>query len=175
MYVKRFVAVLGLLVLPMLGFAPEAGAVGYGECTITGTMTFSSGTLSAGTWTIGPAVLDCQGLIAGRRRITGRGPIKGSGSYTALPAGDGCLRQSGTGTIEYRIPTSAGEILVNEEWAHALAGAGVVNTPTLHGVMQVTPAGGDCLTKPVTKATFVAQVVLYRYPREVPRKLPYIS
>jgi hypothetical protein len=41
--------------------------------------------------------------------------------------------------------------------------------------MQVTPAGGDCLTKPVTKATFVAQVVLYRYPREVPKKLPYIS
>ena len=175
MCVKRFVAVLALLVLPVLGLTPEAGAVGYGACTITGTMTFAAGTESVGTWTIGPAVLDCQGLIAGRRRITGRGPFQGSGSFAALPAGDGCLRQSGTGTIEYRIPTSAGEILVSEPWAHTLAGAGVVNTPTLHGLWQVTPAGGDCLTKPVTKATFVAEVVLYRYPREIPRKLPYLG
>ena len=74
---------------------------------------------------IAPAVLDCQGIIAARRRITGRGPFKGSGLFTALPPGQGaCLRQSGTGNIEYRIPTSGGEIIVNEPWTYTLAGAG---------------------------------------------------
>jgi hypothetical protein len=173
--VKRFVAVLALLVLPVVGFTSEAGAVGYGVCTITGTMTFAPTSESAGTWSIGPAVLDCQGLIAARRRITGRGPLKGSGTYKALAAGDGCLRQSGTGTVEYRIPTTAGDILVNEPWDHALAGAGMINTPTLRGLFEVTPAAGDCLTKPVTRATLFGQAGLLRYPREIPRKFPYIS
>lgn len=172
---KRFVAVLALLVLPVVGFTSQAGAVGYGVCTITGTMTFAPTGESTGKWTIGPAILDCQGLIAARRRITGRGPLKGSGTYKAIPSGDGCLHQSGTGKIDYRIPTSAGDILVDEPWDYALAGVGMVNTPTLRGVFEVTPAAGDCLTKPVTKATLVGQVVLLRYPREIPRKFPYIS
>ena len=50
-----------------------------------------------------------------------------------------------------------------------------MTTPTLNGPLQVAPAGGDCLTKPVTKATFTAQVVLYRYPRQIPPPLPYIT
>jgi hypothetical protein len=176
--VKRFVAVLGLLVMPVIGFSADAGAVGYGACTISGTITFTAETVTAGTWSITPAVIDCQGLIAARRRIIGRGPFKGSGTYEALPPGDSaCLRQTGTGKIEYDIPTTGGEISVTEPWDHRLAGIGTISTPTLRGAFQVNPAGGDCLTKPVTRAAFVAEVSLLRYPRQLPNpdRLPYLS
>ena len=172
---RRFVAALAVLGTAVVGFTPTVGAVGYGACTITGTISFATTAMDAGTWTIGPAVLDCQGLIAARRRITGRGPFKGSGTFKAFPAGDaGCMRQSGTGMVDYRIPTSGGDILVTEAESHNLVGAGVFETPTLHGAFQVPPPyQGDCITKPVGRATFVAQVVLVRYPRQAPNpKLP---
>ena len=174
---KRIVAVLALVVLPVIGFTPPAHAVGYGACTIVGTITFATAeTPSTGTWTIGPATLDCQGVIGKRARITGRGPFRGEGSFTALPPGDeACLRQSGTGTVEYQIPTASGTIKVNEGETHTLAGAGVFDTPTLHGTFQIPPPyDGDCLTKPVRRAAFVAQVMLYRYPREYPPPLPFV-
>jgi hypothetical protein len=172
--VKRIVAVLALVVMPVIGFTPPAHAVGYGACSIVGTITFSSKTLSTGTWTIGPATLDCQGIIGKRARIVGRGPFRGSGAFTALPPGDGaCLRQNGTGQVEYEIPTASGTIKVEEVSNHTLAGAGVFDTPTLHGTFQLPPPyDGDCLTKPLSRATFVAQVMLYRYPREFPPPLP---
>lgn len=172
---KRFVAVLGLVVLPVFGSIPAADAVGHGVCTITGRITFSPPTLSAGAWDIESAVIDCQGLIAARRRIIGRGPLQGSGSFaTVAPGNGGCLEQTGAGTLEYRIPTSGGDIRVSEPVNHTLAGLGVINTPTLHGTFQLAPPyDGDCVTKPMARATFVAEVVLYRYPRELP-KPPYV-
>lgn len=176
--VKRLVAVLGLLVLPVVGFSSGAGAVGYGACTISGTITFTAESPSAGTWAISPGIIDCQGLIAGRRRIIGRGPLKGSGTYAALPPGDSaCLRHSGTGTLEYDIPTTGGEIKVSEPGDYRLTGVGTLSTPTLRGAFQVSPAGGDCVTQPVTRAAFVAEVVFLRYPRELPspERLPYLS
>jgi hypothetical protein len=178
--VKRVLAVLALVVLPMLVSTQPAHAVGYGACTIVGTMTFSpmtmsTGTMSTGTWTIGPATLDCQGVIGKRARITGRGPLTGSGTYTALAAGDGCLRQSGTGKVEYTIPTASGTIQVSEAETHTLAPVGMIDTPTLHGALEVLPPyDGDCVTKPVSRASFVAQVLLYRYPREYPPPLPFV-
>ena len=123
---KRFLAGLAVVGLAVFGFTPRADAVGYGACTIVGTISFSSQTPSTGTWTIGPATLDCQGIIGKRARITGRGPLRGSGTYTALAPGDGgCLRQSGTGKVEYVIPTASGTIKVNEAATHTLAGVGV--------------------------------------------------
>ena len=171
---KRFIAALAAVGLAVVGFNPRADAVGYGACTIVGTISFSSQTLSTGTWAIGPATLDCQGIIGKRARITGRGPIRGSGTYTALAPGDGgCLRQSGTGKVEYVIPTASGAINVTEAMTHTLAGAGVFDTPSLHGTFQVAPPyDGDCVTKPVSRATFVAQVILYRNPRQFPPGAP---
>jgi hypothetical protein len=174
--VKRIVAVLALVVLPAIGFTPPAHAVGYGGCTIVGTITFATADVLAasGKWTIGPATLDCQGIIGRRARITGRGPLRGQGTFTALPPGEGaCLRQSGTGNVEYEIPTASGTIKVTEPESHTLAGLGVFETPTLHGTFQLPPPyDGDCVTKPVSRATFVAQVSLVRYPREIPPPLP---
>lgn len=170
---KGFVAGLSLVMLPLFGVTP-AGAVGYGACTISGTITFAAQTLSTGAWTIGPAVLDCQGLIAARRRIIGRGPFGGAGSFIALPpGGDACLRQSGSGQVDYRVPTSAGEIVVSEPVSHTLAGIGVIDTPTLRGVFELPPPyDGDCVNEPLGRTTFVAEVVLNRYPRELPRLTP---
>jgi len=172
--VKRFVAAMAVVGLAVVGFTPTAGAVGYGACSLVGTMSFSPKTPTTGTWTIGPALLDCQGVIGKRARITGRGPLKGSGTYTALPPGDAaCLRQSGTGKVEYSIPTASGTINVQEASTHTLAGAGVLDTPSLHGVFQLPPPyDGDCLSKPLSKATFVAQLVLYRNPRQFPPGAP---
>lgn len=167
---KRFVVLVGLVVLPLFGFSPPADAVGYGECILTGTIRFSPTSPAAGTWAIGPATIDCQGIIGKRARITGRGPFRGSGDYAAMPPGDnGCLRQTGNGNVEYEIPTASGRILINEAVSHTLAGVGTINTPTLHGTFQVAPPyDGDCVTKPVTRASFTAEMLLYRYPREVP-------
>jgi hypothetical protein len=174
--VKRIIAVLALVVLPAIGFAPPADAVGYGGCTIVGTITFATADVVAttGNWTIGPATLDCQGIIGRRARITGRGPLRGQGKFTALPPGEGaCFRQNGTGSVEYEIPTASGTIKVTEGESHTLAGLGVFETPTLHGSFQLPPPyDGDCLTKPLRRATFVAQVTLVRYPREIPPPLP---
>jgi len=169
--VRRFVAVLAVVALPVLGFSSTAGAIEEGACTISGTISFSSQAPSTGVWTIGPAVIDCQGIVAARRLITGRGPFRGSGSFAALAPGDsGCLRQAGSGTLEYKIPTTAGDIVITEPENHTLAGIGSFNTPRLHGSFQVAPPyEGDCLTKPISRATFLAQVVLYGYPRELPR------
>ena len=171
---KRFVAALVVVGSAAFGFTPTADAVGYGACTIAGTISFSAESPAKGTWAIGPANLDCQGIIGKRARITGRGPFRGSGTYTALLPGDtGCLRQTGTGTVEYQIPTASGTIKVDEAVSHTLAGAGVLDTPSLHGVFQVPPPyDGDCVTKPVTRATFVAQLVLYRNPRQFPPGAP---
>ena len=172
---KRFVAALVVVVLPVLGFAATAGAIEEGACTNSGTITFSVDKPGAGVWAIGPAVIDCQGIVAARRLITGRGPFRGSGSFTALPPGDSaCLRQAGTGKVEYTIPTSGGDILVSESEDHTLAGVGALNTTSLHGSFQLTPPyDGDCLTKPVSRVTFVAEMVLVRNPRNPPNpKVP---
>lgn len=170
--VKRILATLALVVLPVIGFTPPANAVGYGGCTIVGSITFatSDALAATGTWAIGPAVLDCQGIVGKRARIIGRGPFRGRGTFTALaPGGGACLRQSGVGNVEYEIPTASGIIKVNEGETHTLAGAGVLETPTLHGLFQLPPPyTGDCVTKPLSRATFVAQLSLYRYPREFP-------
>jgi hypothetical protein len=172
--VKRIVAVLAAVVLPAIGFAPPAHSVGYGACSIAGTITFSPETPSAGRWTIGPATIDCKGIIGKRARPVGPGPFRGSGSFAALPPGDAaCLRQTGTGKVEYEIPTFSGVIKVSEKMSHTLAGAGVLDTPTLHGPFQIAPPHeGDCVTKPLTRARFMAQVVLHRNPRQFPPPLP---
>ena len=170
---KRFIAVLAVVGMAVLGFEVRADAVGYGACSVVGTITFTAKSPTAGTWAIGPAILDCQGIIGKRARITGRGPLKGSGTYTALPPSDSCFRQAGTGKVEYEIPTASGTIKVNEAETYTLAGAGVLDTPSLHGVFQLPPPyDGDCLTKPVSRATFVAQLVLYRNPRQFPPGAP---
>jgi hypothetical protein len=162
------IAALSVLGMAVLGFTPTAGAVGYGACTILGTISFASQTPTGGTWAIGPAILDCQGIVGKRARITGRGPLSGSGTYKDLAPG-ACFPQQGTGKVEYVIPTASGAIRVEEAATTTVAGAGLFQTPTLNGTLQVPPPyQGDCVTKPLSKATFAAQVVLYRYPREFP-------
>jgi hypothetical protein len=168
--VKRFCVCWTLVVLSLVEFAPAAGAVGLGFCRISGTMVFSSRTAGEGRWSIEDGIIDCQGVIAARRRILGQGPFKGSGSYRALPDGGGaCLHQAGSGTVDYMIPTSGGDILISEPDAYTLVGAGSFTTPTLRGTFQLPPPyDGDCVTKPVTSAPFLAETLLYRYPRELP-------
>jgi len=167
--VKRFLAVLALVVGPVVGVAPAAHPLGEGACTITGTISFSPQSATQGTWKIGPAILDCQGIMAARWRITGRGPLKGSGTFTELPSGGGsCLHHAGTGTMDYTIPTGGGDLVISERNTYTLAGAGALTTPTLNGPLELLPPfDGDCVSKPVTRATFLAQVTLLRNP-EVP-------
>ena len=169
--VQRLVAVAALMALPVLGSVPPAGATGEGACLITGTITFTPDTASTGTWSIGPAVIDCQGIMSGRYRITGRGPFRGTGKYTAAPEGaKASLNQTGIGNVDYSIPTSAGDVPVTETESHTLAAAGDMFTPTLKGTLEISPPyEGDCVNKAVTRGTFAAQVSMYRYPRELPQ------
>ena len=167
---RRLVAVVGLVVLPFVGFTAPAGALGYGACVITGTINFSAETPSTGTWSIKTAAIDCQGLFAARRRVIGRGPLQGSGTFSTLaPGGGGCFQQVGEGKLDYRIPTTGGEMHITEDVTVAVAGAGIMTTPSLHGPIELPPPyGGECLTEPVGKSTFAAEVVMLRNPREPP-------
>jgi hypothetical protein len=164
---KRLVTLLaGLLALPLVGAAPAAEAVAAGVCTITGTVNFdpSMAPSSPGAWSIGPAAISCQGLSKGPERFLGQGPFVGSGSYSILPTGTGsCLHHVGMGTVEYKVPSTGYPLHVKEAHQFVLAGAGSFTTPSLRGSFQETPPfEGDCVTTPVTRATFVAEVVLLR-------------
>lgn len=166
---KRLVALLaGLVMVPLVGFVPPAGAVGLAPCAITGTISFTppAAVAASGTWRIAPAAITCYGIHQGPEYFLGQGQFSGSGTYTVVPSGAGsCLTQVGRGTVEYRIPTSGpGPVLsVREESTFILAGIGKFTTPSLRGPFVVTPPyEGDCVTKPVTRATFVADVLLVR-------------
>ena len=169
--------VMGLVVATLVGSVPPAEATGTAVCTISGTITFSHSELTStnGSWAIGPAVISCQGLYNGFERIMGPGSFAGAGTYTAFPDGSGtCLHSVGSGTVEYGFPTTQYDIRLVEPHSYTLAGAGAFTTPSLKGTFEVTPPyNGDCVTKPVTTALFVAQAWLLRFhPPDPGRYIP---
>jgi hypothetical protein len=168
---------MALATLPLMGFVPPAGATGAAACTISGTITFrhSAESMTEGVWRIDPAIISCQGLFNGYERIVGPGKFSGTGSYTALPGGSGaCLRNVGSGTVDYTFPTTASDVHLVEPNDYTLTGVGTFLSPSLKGTFQVTPPyEGDCLTKPITKALFLAEASLIRFvPPDPGRYLP---
>lgn len=149
----------------VVGTAPPAEAAGAGVCAITGRIRFTPSvqTPGSGTWTISPAVIQCRGQFNTYELMDRHGSFTGSGSYTGLPTGQGgCLRELGTGTVDYWIATDRQDIHVKEPHAFLLAGAGVFTTPTLRGVFQIPMHEGNCLSAPPTNALFLAEVSLIR-------------
>ena len=173
---RTIMLAVGLVMMPFVGPVPRAEATGVALCSVTATITFSAGSLAAtgGAWTIGPGVISCQGLFNGYERIMGPGSFTGSGTYKAFPDGSGtCLRNIGTGTLDYGFPTSQADIHLVEPSTYTLAGAGAFMTPSLRGTFQVAPLDGDCVTRPVTTGVFVAEVTLVRFaPPDANRLLP---
>lgn len=169
--------VLGLVMLPLAAFAPAARATGAGGCTIAGTMFFvqpASGS-AQGRWSIDDGVIDCEGLYNGYYRFNGPGTFSGSGTYSVGPLGAGSCAHVGSGTADYRFPTTVDDIHLREPLDYTLLGAaGAFTTPSLRGVFQVSPPyDGDCLTRSLTRAVFVAQATLIRfYPPDPDRYLP---
>lgn len=163
---KRSVAVLaGLVLSTFFATMPAADALGLGVCTITGTIAFTHSPADPdhGTWQISPAVIQCRGQFNTRELMVRQGPFAGSGSYTVVPSGQGgCLRELGTGTVDYWIPTDEQDVHVKEPHTFLLAGAGAFTTPTLRGLFQVAKYDGNCLTSPVTRSLFLAEVTLLR-------------
>jgi hypothetical protein len=164
---KRLIALLTSLVAwPLVVAAPPADALGLATCTITGTINFTPSMTASteGAWSIGPAAISCNGLSKGPEYFLGQGPFGGSGKYSVLPTGaGGCLHQVGSGTVEYTAPTTGTPLHVKEAHEFVVAGAGKFTTPSLRGTYLATPPfEGDCITKPVTRATFVAEAVLVR-------------
>lgn len=163
---RRPVALLLGLLLPLIGLAPRAEASAAAVCSITGTINFSPSAAvpTQGTWSIDPAVISCHGLFRAVERITGPGAFTGSGTYAEMPGDSGsCLHNVGSGKVDYMIPTTEADVHINEPHEFVLVGAGAFTTPSLNGSFQVTPPyDGDCVTKPVTKATFVAEGLLVR-------------
>lgn len=163
---RRSVSVLaGLILAAIVTPAPAADAVGIGACTITGTITFKPAGAGSdiGLWDISPAQIACRGQFNTYELMLKQAGFKGNGSYSTLPSGEGgCLRELGTGMVDYWIPTDKQDVHVVEPNAFLLAGAGTITTPTLKGVFQIPAYDGNCLTTPVTKATFLAEVTLFR-------------
>jgi hypothetical protein len=165
--VKRLIAfVAGLALLPLTGFAPRAEALGGGACTISGTIAFEppTGPYLQGVWNIRPGAIDCKGAYKGPDYFTGQGPFVGTGTYTVLPSGTGtCIHQVGEGSVDYTLVTNGGWYRLTEKSEFVLAGAGKFTTPSMNGSFVIPPPyEGDCITTPVTRATFVAQVLLVR-------------
>ncbi len=163
----RALLALGLVLLT-IPTAPTAHAAGLAACTITGTIRFfpSSENRMQGAWNVEPAVIDCRGVftVRGRQRILRPGSFSGSGTYAALPTGTGtCLHHVGSGTVDYWIFTSEADVHLKEPQSFVLAGTGTFSTPSLRATFQLTPpTDGDCVTKPVARALFVAQATLVR-------------
>jgi hypothetical protein len=168
---RRLVAVMAGLALTVIGApAPPAGALAAGACVITGTIVFtpSAADTGHGAWRIGPAVIKCRGpfRIPHPEQMNGdAGSFTGVGSYDAAPSGEGhCLRHLGAGTVDYWIRTEEQDVHVKEPHTFMLAGAGLFTTPTLRGTFQIPLYEGNCLTAPVNRAMFLAQVTLLRVP-----------
>ena len=167
---RRRLLVLLSAILPTVGvgLAPPAQALGGAVCLISGTITFdqpkTTATGGTGMWSIGPGQISCNGVIKGYR-IFGSGPFTGSGTYEALPVGTGaCLHHVGTGMVDYVMRSGAMVWRMREEQQLILAGAGEIATPTLRGPATLGPPfEGDCLTKPVSRAFFAAEVVMVNH------------
>lgn len=167
---SRPVTFLLSALLPLTGLvvgpAPRAEATGGAACVITGTMNFSpsAGDAAQGTWSIEPALISCQGIFRAYDRITGPGEFTGSGRYEEIPVGDGgCLQRIGSGQLDYLIPTTEADVRIREPHRFVLAGAGTFTSPSLNGSSQITPPfEGDCVSQPVTQATFLAEAMLVR-------------
>ena len=175
--VRRIVLLGAIVATSVVGFVPAAHGLGGAVCAISGTITFAPPAAeapgSAGTWNIGPGQIQCNGIINGYR-IWGTGPFHGSGTYTSLPVpGDSCghlVHHVGLGNVDYLMRSAAMLFRVRETKRFVLAGAGEFSTPSLRGAIQLLPPyDGDCVTKPITRATFVAQG---RYLRTEPLFLP---
>lgn len=166
---KRLITLLtGLAALTLVGPAPHAGALGVAGCTIGGTISFTPPGKAAaqGIWRIDRGAINCQGTYKSIDRFLGQGSFTGSGTYEVLPMGGGtCLYQAGTGTVDYDIRTTAGTYRINEASKFVSAGAGKLATPSLRGSFLVTPPSGDDCVQHVTRASFVAQVLLVRDPQ----------
>ena len=165
---RRFLLLLSAIV-GTVGFVPPAEALGGAACLITGTITFSAPSATAatgdsGTWEINPGQINCNGIIKGYR-IFGAGPFTGSGTYGALPiAGGPCLQHVGTGMVDYVMRSGAMVWHMQEAQRFVLAAAGEIATPTLRGPAKLAPPyEGDCVTKPVTRAFFAAEVVMINH------------
>lgn len=162
---RRALTVLIGLTLPMVWVTPQADANGAAACAISGTIDFtpSAALPSQGQWRIEPAVITCQGIYRGYQYFTGPGAFTGQGTYADLPGKGGCLHQVGKGTVDYRLQTTEADLHFEEPGEFVLAGAGAFMTTSLNGTLQMGPPyGGDCLTSPVTRATFVAQGLMIR-------------
>jgi hypothetical protein len=160
------VAVLAALALAtFLAPATAAEATGQGACAITGTIVFSPSAASPtqGNWEISPGVIQCRGTFRRLEQMVGQGTFTGAGAYTVMPSGEGhCLRELGSGTVDYWITTENQDVHMLEQHSFLLAGAGVFTTPTLRGSFQIPTYEGNCLTAPVTRAMFLAEVTMIR-------------
>lgn len=160
---RRAALLLALVATSVVGFVPPAHAVGGAACVIGGTITFSEpfGSMGPGTWDINQGQIDCDGALNGYR-IFGSGPFTGHGTYTGLlPAGGPCLQRIGKGTVDYMFQSGAMMFHKKESQQFIVAGAGKLTTPSIRATLQLAPPyDGDCLTKPVTRATFAAQGVM---------------
>jgi hypothetical protein len=167
---RRLLILLSAIVPTVVtGFVPPAHALGGAACLISGTISFSKPSAAAatgdsGTWAIGPGQITCNGIIKGFR-IFGSGPFTGSGTYETLPVGTGpCLQHTGTGTVDYIMRSGAMVWHMQEAQKFVLAAAGEIATPTLRGPAKLAPPyEGDCVTKPVTRAFFAAEVVMVNH------------
>ena len=162
---RPLLLLLAVLTPSVVGFVPPAEALGGAVCTISGTINFTPPPTgpAEGLWRIGPAAISCQGAINGYH-FYGQGPFSGSGTYTGLPAaGGGCLPHVGTGTVDYIMRTGAMVHHIREAKQFTLAGAGKFATPSLKGsIMLAPPFNGDCVTKPATQATFLAEGLMLK-------------
>jgi hypothetical protein len=151
-------SVAALAAVALLTAAPaRAAGTTSAVCTSAFTATVSPGfrlTPSTGTVTTNGEVrsLTCSGKIDGQR-VTGSGTL--GVDYVYAP-GSTCLSHTGSGTVRFTLPTTAGTkhmvgALTVRRAALVLSAQAQFPAARLSGIGVVVPAAGSCMLTPLRR------------------------
>ena len=151
-------SVAALFVVAILTAAPaHAAGTTSALCTSAFTATISPGfelTPSSGTVTTNGDVrsLSCVGKIDGHR-VTGPGTV---GVHYFYAPGATCLSHTGSGTVRFTLPTTAGTkhiagALIVRRAGLVLSANAQFPGVRMNGIGVVVPAPGSCLLKPLRR------------------------
>ncbi len=164
---KLRLLVLGIMVAILLApVGSEAQQATNCEATFEGDLSpgltvagGSSGTFDSHGET---GTMECDGPVYGASP-TGFGTYGASGHYGTKDP-DTCALGEGDYAISAMIPTAGGDVDLSDQGRFTRrAFGGDFAGKRYSGTFEFTPKEGDCLTKPVTKATVVARWTLRSY------------
>ena len=173
---RSIVLVVGLVMLPFVGSVPAGGRHrGFGlhdhrHDHLLGFVRHGRGRPVGRSGRPSSAATACSTATNGSWG-RGRSPVRGRTPPSlpgAEPACTTSVPERSTTRSRRRPPTSTSSNRAPTRWPER----GRFTTPSLNGTFQVAPSSGDCVTKSVTSAVFVAEAALVRFVPPDPQPVP---